>query len=192
MELTPPQTLENRPAVRRNGGGFTLIDMLFVVALIGAAGVDGDPGPDAGPRCGAGLVRARDAAHHQQRRAELRDHAAGSASTRPTFRRSACAPPGSTEAFPADEMTGGFTFDQERLHVQPRRHTRSPARRHHATGWAPDRRRPATRRSADPLDPSTGRFFGTNADGVDLLSTPHRFAAPCPSSGGPLAGTPIQ
>ena len=50
----------SKAGVARGESGFTLIDMLFVIALIGLLSTLAIPGPDAGARRGAVSFGARD------------------------------------------------------------------------------------------------------------------------------------
>src|SRR5690349_23362487 len=102
MKLTPRKT-------RRSDAGFTLIDMLFVVALIGLLASLAIPG----------LMKARGAAQASSAIGTMRvvnsaelsfAITCGLGFYSPDLQTLGVAPPGSVEPFLNDEMTAGPTF----------------------------------------------------------------------------------
>lgn len=174
---------------RRNDAGFTLIDLLFVVALIGLLASIAIPG----------LMKARGAAQASSALGTLRVVNSGELSFAitcglgfysPDLQTLGVAPPGSTEAFLPDEMTtaatfikSGYNFSLAGTSIQG-----APAT---CNGLPAGQASPGYATVADPLDLSVARFFGTNSDGVIYQHTA-TLSATMPEAGGPPAGAPIQ
>lgn len=175
----------------RGDAGFTLIDMLFVVALIGLLASLAIPG----------LMRARGAAQASSALGTIRVINSGELSFAiscglgfysadlPSL---GIAPPGSAEAFLGDELTSGpsvlksgYTFSLAG--------TRAAGAPGTCNGLAPGSTAPAYAAAADPLDAGNAvpRFFGTNSDGVIYEATSTLWAV-MPESGGPPFGAPIK
>lgn len=174
---------------RRGDAGFTLIDMLFVVALIGLLASLAIPG----------LMKARGAAQSSSAIGTLRVLNSGELSFAitcglgfysPDLPTLGVAPPGSVEGFLPDEMTAGFTFIKSgyNFSLAGTALAGAPAS---CNGLAAGMASPGYATVGDPLDPSTARFFGTNSDGV-IYQHSASLAATMPESGGPPAGAPIQ
>jgi type II secretory pathway pseudopilin PulG len=179
-----------KAAGRNREGGFTLIDMMFVVALIGLLMSMAIPG----------LMRARGAAQVASVMGTVR--AVNSAQLTyaitcglgfyaPDFPTLGVAPPSATEAFLPPEMTSGATFTKSgyifSLAGTPL--AGAPAT---CNGVGPGGAAPGYAIVADPIDPPpTARFFGSNADGT-LYEHNASLGATMPESGPPPAGSPIK
>jgi prepilin-type N-terminal cleavage/methylation domain-containing protein len=174
---------------RRNDAGFTLIDLLFVIALIGLLASMAIPG----------LMKARGAAQASSALGTLRVVNSGELSYAitcglgfysPDLQTLGVAPPGSTEPFLPDEMTtaatfikSGYNFSLGGTGLQG-----APAT---CNGLPAGQASPGYAIVADPLDVSAARFFGTNSDGV-IYQHSGSLLATMPESGSPPAGLPIQ
>jgi prepilin-type N-terminal cleavage/methylation domain-containing protein len=174
---------------RRGDAGFTLIDMLFVVALIGLLASLAIPG----------LMKARGAAQSSSALGTLRVVNSGELSFAitcglgfysPDLPTLGAAPPGSTEAFLPDEMTAAATFIKSgyNFSLAGTGLAGAPAS---CNGLGAGMAAPGYAVVADPLDLTVARFFGSNSDGVIYQHTAS-LAATMPESGGPPAGSPIQ
>jgi len=174
---------------RRSDAGFTLIDMLFVVALIGLLASLAIPG----------LMKARGAAQSSSALGTLRVVNSGELSFAitcglgfysPDLPTLGAAPPGSAEAFLPDEMVAGATFIKSgyNFSLAGTALAGAPAS---CNGLGAGQAAPGYAVVADPLDPAAARFFGSNSDGVIYQHTAS-LAMTMPESGGPPAGSPIQ
>ena len=174
---------------RRAEAGFTLIDMLFVVALVGLLASLAIPG----------LMRARGAAQASSAIGTLRVVNSGELSFAiacglgfyaPDRATLGVPPPGSTEPFLNDEMTAGPTFVKSgyNFSLAGTPLAGAPAS---CNGLGVGQSSPGYAAVADPLDPATAKYFGTNSDGVTYQHTA-TLSATMPESGAPPAGTPIQ
>jgi type II secretory pathway pseudopilin PulG len=174
---------------RRSEAGFTLIDMLFVVALIGLLASMAIPG----------LMKARGAAQASSAIGTLRvlnsaelsfAITCGLGFYSPDLPTLGVPPPGSAEAFLPDEMVAGFTFIKSgyNFSLAGTPLAGAPAS---CNGLGAGQASPAYATVGDPLDPSTARFFGTNSDGV-IYQHSATLSATMPESGAPPAGSPIQ
>jgi prepilin-type N-terminal cleavage/methylation domain-containing protein len=174
---------------RRRDAGFTLIDMLFVVALVGLLASLAIPG----------LMKARGAAQASSALGTLRivnsaqlsfAITCGLGFYSPDLPTLGVAPPGSTEPFLAEEMTGGFTFVKSGYDFSMGG-TSLPGAPASCNGLAAGQAAPGYAAVADPLDPGMAKYFGTNSDGVIYLHSA-TLAATMPEAGSPPAGAPIQ
>lgn len=174
---------------RRSDAGFTLLDMLFVVALIGLLASLAIPG----------LMKARGAAQSTSAIGTLRvlnsselsfAITCGLGFYSPDLPTLGVPPPGSAEGFLPDEMTAGFTFIKSgyNFSLAGTGLAGAPAS---CNGLAAGQASPGYATIGDPLDPSLARYFGTNSDGV-IFQHSASLAALMPESGSPAAGTPIQ
>lgn len=174
---------------RRGEAGFTLIDMLFVVALVGLLASLAIPG----------LMRARGAAQASSAIGTLRVVNSGELSFAitcglgfyaPDLPTLGVAPPGSIEPFLSDEMTAGATFLKSgyNFSLAGTALAGAPAS---CNGLAVGQAAPGYAAVADPLDPAITKFFGTNSDGVTYQHTVS-LAPTMPEGGPPLVGAPIQ
>lgn len=174
----------------KNEAGFTLIDMLFVVALIGLLASLAIPG----------LMKARGAAQSASALGTLRvvnsaqlSYAitCGLGFYSPDFPTLAVKPPMSAEAFLPPEIAtgatfikGGYSFSMAGTSLAG-----APAT---CNGLGPGAAAPAYAAVADHLGAvPNGRFFGTNADGL-IYEHNVSLAATMPETGGPPAGDPIK
>lgn len=176
---------------RRRDAGFTLIDMLFVIALIGLIASLAIPG----------LMRARGAAQASSALGTLRVIGSGELSFAiscglgfyskdlPSL---GIAPPGSAEGFLPDELTTGLTILKSGYTVSLAA-IPSPGAPAACNGIPAGDTAPAYAAVADPLDPggTVPRFFGTNSDGVIYEHTAS-LAGVMPESGQPPFGFPIK
>ncbi len=153
--------------------GFTLIDMLFVVALIGLIASMAIPG----------LMRARSAAQSASALGSLRvvnsaelSYAitCGLGFYAPDLPTLGVPPPGSPEAFLPIDMANAFTFIKSGYNFSLAGTPLSSAPAS-CNGLAAGLASPGYAVIADPLDPvaNQARFFGTNADGVIYQPPPH-------------------
>jgi type II secretory pathway pseudopilin PulG len=174
---------------RRSDAGFTLLDMLFVVALIGLLASLAIPG----------LMKARGAAQSTSAIGTLRvlnsselsfAITCGLGFYSPDLPTLGVPPPGSAEAFLPDEMTAGFTFIKSgyNFSLAGTGLAGAPAS---CNGLPAGQASPGYATIGDPLDPTVARYFGTNSDGV-IFQHSASLAATMPESGSPPAGSPIQ
>jgi prepilin-type N-terminal cleavage/methylation domain-containing protein len=182
--------MKQMPRKRRRGdAGFTLIDMLFVVALIGLLASLAIPG----------LMKARGAAQSSSALGTVRVVNSGELSFAitcglgfysPDLPTLGVAPPGSAEGFLPDEMTSAATFIKSgyNFSLAGTALAGAPAS---CNGLGAGMAAPGYAVVADPLDPAAARFFGSNSDGVIYQHTAS-LAATMPETGGPPAGAPIQ
>ena len=177
------------PRTRRGEAGFTLIDMLFVVALIGLLASLAIPG----------LMKARGAAQASSAIGTMRvvnsaelsfAITCGLGFYSPDLQTLGVAPPGSVEPFLNDEMTAAPTFIKSgyNFSLAGTALAGAPAS---CNGLAIGLAAPGYAVVADPLDPSTTRYFGSNSDGTIYQHTA-TLSAMMPESGPPAAGAPIQ
>ncbi|MGH9374198.1 MAG: prepilin-type N-terminal cleavage/methylation domain-containing protein [Vicinamibacterales bacterium] len=175
----------------RNQDGFTLIDMLFVVALIGLLSTLAIPG----------LMRARNAAQSASALGTIRlvnsaqlSYAitCGLGFYSPDFPTLTVKPPHATEAFLAADLATGPTFLKSGYNFSMAG-TPQPGAPASCNGLAAGAAAPAYALIADQLDatPTKGRFFGTNADGAIYEDT-SSLAATMPEAGAPPQGEPIK
>lgn len=175
----------------RGDAGFTLIDMLFVVALIGLLASLAIPG----------LMRARGAAQAASALATIRVVNSGELSFAISCGVGFYAvdlpslglpPPGSTKGFLETELTAGPTVMKSGYTISLAG-TPLPAAPGTCNGLAPGTTAPAYAAVADPLDPggTLPRFFGTNSDGV-IYEHSATLSAMMPESGPPPVGEPIK
>ncbi len=171
--------------------GFTLVDMLFVIALIGLIASMAIPG----------LMRAKSAAQSASALGSLRvinsaelsfAITCGLGFYSPDLPTLGIAPPGSPDAFLPSDMAGGFTFIKSGYNFSL---AGTPLGSAPATcnGLAAGSASPGYAVVADPLDPmaNVSRFFGTNSDGV-IYQHNATLSLTMPESSSPPAGAPIQ
>ena len=175
----------------RNDAGFTLIDMLFVVSLVGLLATMAIPG----------LMRARGAAQSSSALASLRVINSGELSFAitcglgfysPDLPTLGMIPPGSVDAFLPQDLTSGFTVIKSGYNFSL---AGIPLAGAPATcnGLGPGLASPAYAAVADPLDPGNGlaRFYGVNADGTIFMHDA-TLSLVMPESGAPPLGAAIQ
>ena len=170
--------------------GFTLIDLLFVIALVGLLSVLALPG----------ILRARGAAQSSSALGTMRAINSGQLSFAitcglgfyaPDLPTLGVRPPASSDAFLPDGLTSaatiirhGYTFT-----VRGTGLAGAPAS---CNGLGPGQSAPGYATTADPIGTgATGRFFGTNAEGL-LYEHTATLGPIMPESGVPLAGAPIK
>ena len=171
--------------------GFTLIDMLFVIALIGLLSTLAIPG----------LMRARGAAQSASAVGTLRvvnsaqlsfAITCGLGFYSPDFPTLAVKPPAAVDAFLAPELATGATFVKAgyNFSMAGTSLAGAPAT---CNGLAAGRAAPGYAAVADQLDAvgPQGRFFGTNADGIMYEHTAS-LAGTMPETGAPPAGDPLK
>jgi prepilin-type N-terminal cleavage/methylation domain-containing protein len=175
----------------RRDAGFTLIDMLFVVALIGLLSTLAIPG----------LMRARGAAQSASAIGSLRVINSGQLSFAitcglgfysPDLPTLGVKPPGALDAFLPEEMSAAPTFIKSGYNFSL---AGTPLGGAPATcnGLGAGQSAPGYAAVADTLDPggSIPRYFGTNADGMIYEDT-GTLSATMPESGPPASGQPIH
>jgi prepilin-type N-terminal cleavage/methylation domain-containing protein len=174
----------------RSQRGFTLIDMLFVVALIGLLSVLALPG----------IVRARGAAQSSSALGTMRAINSGQLSYAitcglgfyaPDLPTLGMRPPASSAPFLPDGLTSASTVVR---HGYSFTVLGTPLEGAPATcnGLAPGESSPAYATIADPIDPgATGRYFGSNAEGI-LYEHTATLDGIMPENGVPLSGAPIK
>ena len=177
-------------AAQKNAAGFTLIDMLFVVALIGLLSTLAIPG----------VMRARNMAHASSAIGTIRVMNSAQLSYAitcglgfyaPDLPTLGVKPAGAVEAFLPPELSSGPTVMRTgynfSMAITPVAGTPGTC-----NGLAPGESGPAYALVADPLDVATNaKFFGTNADGVIYEHTA-TLATTMPESGAPPSGQPIK
>lgn len=174
----------------RSEAGFTLIDLLFVVALIGLLSTLAIPG----------LMRARSAAQSGSALATLRivnsaqlsfAITCGLGFYAPDFPALGKIPKGASEAFLDPEMTGDVTFARSG-YVFGMASTPVDGTPATCNGLEIGSTGPGYALVADPLDKAKPlRNFGTNADGV-LYEHTEELGDVMPESGPPEVGQPVR
>ena len=175
----------------RGDAGFTLIDMLFVIAIIGLLSTLAIPG----------LMRARGAAQSASAVGTLRvvnsaqlsfAITCGLGFYSPDFPTLGIVPAGSLDAFLPPDLSGGATFIKSGYRFSMAG-TSLPAAPAMCNGVAAGRSAPAYAAVADQLDPTPaqGRFYGTNADGLIYEHTAS-LGAVMPETGPPPSGIPLK
>jgi hypothetical protein len=174
----------------RSEAGFTLIDMLFVVALIGLLATLAIPG----------LMRARGAAQASSSLATMRVINSGQLSFAITcgvgyyaldLPALGIVPAGSAEGFIPAELAAGPTVIKSGYSFSMAG-TAVGAAPGSCTGGGPGQTAAGYALVADPLDTSPpARYFGTNADGVIYEDTAS-FLATMPEGGPPPSGVPLN
>jgi prepilin-type N-terminal cleavage/methylation domain-containing protein len=188
--MTAAASVVGMKALRKQAG-FTLIDMLFVIAIIGLLSTLAIPG----------LMRARGAAMSSSALGTIRlvnsaqlsfAITCGVGFYSPDFPTLAVKPPAAPEAFLAPELATGATFVKSgyNFSMAGTSIAGAPAS---CNGLAAGSAAPGYALVADQLDgkPGAGRFFGTNADGV-IYEHNDTLGAVMPESGPPPVGQPIN
>ena len=174
-----------------NQKGFTLIDMLFVIALVGVLSTLAIPG----------LMRARGAAQSSSALGTIRvvnsaqlsfAITCGLGFYSPDFPTLARRPPGRVEGFLPPELASGPTFIKSgyNFSLAGTSLAGAPAT---CNGLGAGLAAPGYAVVADQLDapPTGGKFYGSNADGVIYQHTAS-LSAVMPEAGGPPVGAPIH
>ncbi len=178
--------------VRDSGGesGFTLLDMLFVIAILGLLMTLAIPG----------LMRARGAAQSSSAVGTLRvvnsaelSYAitCGLGFYAPDLPTLGIVPPGAVDAFLSPELSAGATVIKSgyNFSLAGTALAGAPAT---CNGLAPGQASPGYAAVADPLDTSPpARYFGTNSDGTIYEDTA-TYSLTMPETGAPPAGAPIK
>jgi len=174
---------------RRREGGFTLIDLLFVIALIGLLSALAVPG----------LMRARGAAQASSALGTLQVINSGQlsfaiacgsgfyAADLPTL---GIGPPGAMEGYLPPELTSGFTFIKSG-YLFSMAGTPVPGAPPTCNGLGVGQTASGYAVIADTLDAQAAspRYFGTNTDGVVYESS--RTLAPVMPEGGAPPGASV-
>ena len=174
-----------------NEKGFTLIDMLFVVALIGVLSTLAIPG----------LMRARGAAQSASALGTMRlvnsaqlsfAISCGLGFYAPNFTALATKPTNSPEPFISPALASGLTFFKSGYNFSMGGNA-LPVAPATCNGLAVGVSSPGYAVVADEIAgiPGKGRFFGSNADGIIYEDTTS-LAATMPESGKPPTGRPIK
>jgi type II secretory pathway pseudopilin PulG len=179
-----------RTGGERSEAGFTLIDLLFVIAVIGLLSTLAIPG----------LMRARGAAQSASAVGTVKvvnsaqlsfAITCGLGFYAPDFQTLGVRPPASVDAFLGPELSGGPTFIKSgytfSMGVIPLGGAPGSC-----NGVGPGQMSSGYAVVADPLD-ATGqpRFLGSNADGT-LWEHTSSFASIMPQTGAPSAGVPLK
>ena len=175
----------------RGQAGFTLIDMLFVIAIMGLLSTLAIPG----------LMRARGAAQSASAVGTLRvvnsaqlsfAITCGLGFYSPDLPTLGIVPAGSLDGFLPQDLSGGATFIKSGYRFSMAG-TSLPAAPAMCNGLGAGRSAPAYAAVADQLDAPAGqgRFFGTNADGLIYEHTA-TLGAVMPESGPPPSGRPLK
>jgi hypothetical protein len=174
----------------KNEAGFSLIDMLFVVALIGLLSTLAIPG----------LMRARGAAQSASALGTLRvvnsaqlsfAITCGLGFYSPDFPTLAIKPPSAVDAFLPQELASGPTFIKAgyNFSMAGTSLAGAPAT---CNGLGPGKSAPGYAVVADQLDAAgQGRFFGSNADGL-IYEDVGSLGGSMPETGSPASGHPIK
>ena len=174
----------------KNEAGFSLIDMLFVVALIGLLATLAIPG----------LMRARGAAQSASALGTLRVVSSAQLSFAitcglgfysPDFPTLAIKPPSAVDAFLPQELASGPTFIKAGYNFSMAG-TSLPGAPATCNGIGAGQSAPGYAVVADELDTAgQGRFFGSNADGLIYEDTAS-LGGTMPETGAPPSGHPIK
>lgn len=179
----------NRRRRARSQAGFTLLDMMFVVALVGLLSSLALPG----------LMRARGAAQAASALGTIRVINSAELSFAITcglgfysadLPSLGIAPPASTEGFLPPDLSRGATIIRSG-YAMSLAGTPAPGAPATCNGLAGGSTAPAYAAVADPLDGAVGRFFGTNSDGV-IYEHSASLSAVMPETGAPPVGSPIK
>jgi prepilin-type N-terminal cleavage/methylation domain-containing protein len=175
----------------RHQGGFTLIDMLFVIAIIGLLSTLAIPG----------LMRARNAAQSSSALGTMRlvnsaqlSYAitCGLGFYAPDFPTLTVRPPNAQDAYLSPDLATGPTFIKSgyNFSMAGTALAGAPAT---CNGLGPGAAAPGYAVVADQLDAvsNAGRFFGSNADGV-IYEHVDSLALTMPEGGGPPQGQPLK
>ena len=174
----------------RNDAGFSLIDMLFVVALIGLLSTLAIPG----------LMRARGAAQSASALGTLRvvnsaqlsfAITCGLGFYSPDFPTLAIKPPSAVDAYLPPELATGPTFIKAgyNFSMAGTSLAGAPAT---CNGLGAGQAAPGYAVVADQLDAAAqGRFFGSNADGI-IYEHSLSLGGMMPETGAPGSGAPIK
>jgi type IV pilus assembly protein PilA len=179
------------PARVTNEKGFTLIDLLFVVGIMGVLATLAIPG----------LMRARGAAQSSSAVGTMRvinsaqlSYAitCGFGFYSPDFPTLAKVPPGALEAFLPGELATGPTFVKSG-YTFSMAGTPVPGAPATCNGLSAGTAVPGYAAVADQMDIAApqGRFFGTNADGV-IYEHNDSLALIMPEAGPPSSGAPLN
>jgi prepilin-type N-terminal cleavage/methylation domain-containing protein len=173
----------------RSESGFTLIDMLFVIAILALLSTLAIPG----------LMRARGSAQSASALGTVRvvnsaqlsfAITCGFGFYSPDLPRLGVRPPLATEAFLAPEMSSGATFIKSgysfSMGAVP-----VPGAPASCNGLAAGAASAGYALVADPLDKTAGRYFGTNADAT-IFEDVGSYLATMPETGAPPGGAPIK
>lgn len=173
----------------RQDAGFALIDLLFVVAIIGVIASTSMPG----------LLRARASAGVASAVGSLRvinsaqiSYAitCGSGFYAPNLTTLGTVPPGAQTGFISDDLGAANIVTKANFQIQVAATpiAGSPAG---CSGLGAGQGATGYRAGADSIDPVYNRFFATNASGAIYEANVSLFAA-MPEAAAPPFGTPIQ
>ena len=169
--------------------GFTLIDVMFVIALIGLISTLAIPG----------VMRARGAAQSASALGTLRvvnsaqlsfAITCGLGFYSPEFQTLGVKPTGALDAFLPPELAAGPTFIKSGYNFSMAG-TPLPGAPASCNGLMIGEAAPGYAIVADQLGPDGARFFGSNADGV-IYEHNKSLAGSMPEGGAPLDGAPIK